>query len=150
MEGVDGIMKDGFGFKNTVEWKKFDADGILVDSGKEYNQVQTLVKQRVIDALDTGSTTQIQGMAVGTGTGQGVGDAALASKASDENTNPTDGGTSLECVASFTGITGTVTEAGLFDSTGCTDDMYFYDDGLSVALTSGDTLQITWTVNCTG
>jgi len=146
-------MNDGLQFKNTVEWKKFDANGNLIDSGIHENQVQTLVKERVIDALDTGTlTSPIAAMAIGTGTGQAVSDAALASKSSDEDlssqTQPT--ATSLENVASFTGVTGTITEAGLFDASGCADDMYFYDDSLSVALTSSDTLQITWTINCTG
>lgn len=146
-------MKDGLGFTNRIDWKKFNADGLLVDSGILENQVQTLVKERVIDALDTGTlTTEIVAMAVGTGTGQNAAAAALASKASDENlssqTQPT--ATSLQNVASFTAITGTITEAGLFDATACTDDMYFYNGGLSVALTASDTLQITWTINCTG
>jgi len=146
-------MNDGLGFKNKVEWKKFNASGELVDSGVLHNQVQTLVKERVIDALDTGTlNAAVTAMAIGTGTGQSASSAALASKASDEDlsaqTQPT--ATSLQNVASFTAVTGTVTEAGLFDASGCTDDMYFYNDGLSVALTSSDTLQITWTINCTG
>ena len=146
-------MKEALGFKNIVEWKKIDSGGNVVDSGILENQVQTLVKERVIDALDTGTlTSAIAAMAVGTGTNQDAAAAALASKASDEDlsaqTQPTS--TSLQNVASFTKITGTITEAGLFDATGCTDDMYFYNDGLNVALTATDTLQITWTVNCTG
>lgn len=146
-------MKESLGFKNIVEWQKIDAEGHVVDSGMVENQVQTLVKERVIDALDTGTlTSAIVAMAVGTSSGANAAAAALVSKASDEDlsaqTQPTS--TSLQNVASFTNITGTITEAGLFDATGCTDDMYFYNDGLSVALTATDTLQITWTVNCTG
>ena len=146
-------MNDGLKLKNIVKWEKFDKDGNLVESGVHENQVQTLVKERVIDALETGSlTSPITAMAIGTGSGVGVSGTGLASKASNEDlssqTQPT--GTSLENVASFTGVSGTITEAGLFDASGCTDDMYFYDDGLSVTLTSSDTLQITWTINCTG
>jgi len=144
-------MNDGLGFKNFIEWKKFDAYGNLVDSGKLENQVQTKVKESVIDALDTGTMTALQGLGVGTWTG--------ASAASDNlmtfstasvptQTQPT--ATSLLNVSLFTGITGTITEAGLFSTTACTSGMYFYNGALSVALAPTDTLQLSWTVNCTG
>lgn len=147
-------MKDGLGFKNKIEWKAIHADGTVFDTGVVYNQVQTLVKEEVIDALndDASFAGDIIEMAVGTSTGQGAADAALASLVSYETlssqTQPTS--TSLQNVASFTNISNTVTEAGLFYVTGCASGMYFYNDGLSVALTASDTLQITWTVNCTG
>jgi hypothetical protein len=147
-------IKSQINFTEHIRWKKINKDGVVVDSGEViHNQVQTLVKEEVIDALndDTTYLGDIVAMGVGTGTGQNAAAAALATKVSDEDcsqSQPT--ATSLKNTASFTGITGTVTEAGLFPASVCTANMYFYNGGLSVALTSSDTLQIEWTINCTG
>jgi len=146
------MINSGIAFEGKIEYTLFDKDGNVKDDGVIKNQVQDLLMQRVIDAIDGGTMTALQGMAVGTGTGQAVTDSALASKASDEDitggqTQPT--ATSLQNVGTFTSITGTVTEAGLFDDAACTDDMYCYDDSLNVVMTSSDSLQITWTISCT-
>ena len=146
------MINDGIGFQGKIEYTLFDENGNVKDYGIIHNQVQTLVRERVIDALDTGTFgTEIVAMAVGTGDNQSVNAAALASKVSDEDltsqTQPTS--TTLQNVATFRSITGTIKEAGLFDASACTSDMYFYNDSLNVVMTSSDSLQITWTISCT-
>ena len=145
-------MNDSIDLYGIIEYSLFDKDGNVKDSGVIRNRVQTLVRERIIDALDTGTLgTEIVAMAVGTGTGASVASANLWSKASDEDltsqTQPTS--TTLANVATFRSVTGTIKEAGLFDDSACTDDMYFYNDSLNVVMTSSDSLQITWTISCT-
>lgn len=145
--------EDGLGFENIIKWKAWHKDGSVFAEGEKHNQVQTLVKESVIDALDTGSMNAIIEMAIGTASGASASSTHLWSQSSYEDitggqTQPTS--TSLQNVGSFTNVSGTITEAGLFSVTGCASGMYFYDDGLNVTLSASDTLQITWTVNCTG
>jgi len=151
------MINDGIGFQGKIEYTLFDENGNVKDYGIIHNQVQTLVRERVIDALDTGTFgTEIVAMAVGYGDQGGtyngsVGSAHLWSKASDEDltsqTQPTS--TTLQNVATFRSITGTIKEAGLFDASACADDMYFHNHTLNVVMTASDSLQITWTISCT-
>jgi len=133
---------------DTIDYILWDKDGRVKDQGHLVNQVQTLCKEIVVDALDTGTITAINWMAVGTGAGQNVAAAALSSKVSNEvltaQTQPTS--VTLQNVTTFTAITGTVTEAGLFNVAACTSGMQTYTDSLNVVMTSSDTLQLTWTI----
>ena len=143
-------MKDGLKFVGILDYVVRDKNGKVKDKGRAKNQIQTLLLENVIDAIDTASFTDtaLDGMAIGTGTGIGVGGDALSSLSSAEalsgQTQPT--AVTLQNVATFTAVTGTITEAGLFDAAACISDMYTYNDGLSIALTSSDSLQITWTI----
>jgi len=143
-------MKDGLKFEGILDYVVYNKHGKVKQKGRAKNQIQTLLLENVIDAIDTAAFTDtaLAAMAIGTGTGQAVGDDALASKASNEllsgQTQPSS--VTLQNVATFTAVTGTVTEAGLFDAEACTDDMFCYNDGLSIALTSSDSLEITWTI----
>lgn len=143
-------MKDKLTFHNTVKYTLYDKDGNIKDTGITENQTQDNVLDFVIDAIDTGTCSDVVAMAVGTGTGQGVATSALASSVSNEDTGAgaqAGDGESVVFTATFTAITGTITEAGLFPMTAATTYMMFYDGSLSVALTSSDSLQIDWTVS---
>ena len=106
----------------------------------------------IIDAVNTGTMADLDAMAIGTGTGQGVGDTVLSSKVSTEVSSgsewtQTDNGDDLDTIATFENASGgswTITEAGCFNDGAGNAGMYLYNDGLSVALSDGDTLQITW------
>jgi len=148
------MINSGIGFEGKIEYILFDEDGNIKDEGVIKNQVQNLLMEEVINAIDTGTMPALAGMAVGTYSGSDIGVASdhLHSKVSDEDitggqTQPT--AYSLQNVGTFTSITGTIVEAGLFDAAGCADDMYCYDDSLNVVMTSSDSLQITWTISVT-
>ena len=143
-------MKDGLKFEGILDYVVYNKHGKVKQKGRAKNQIQTLLLENVIDAIDTAAFTDtaLAAMAIGTGTGAGVASDSLISLASNEllsgQTQPTS--VTLQNVATFTAVTGTVTEAGLFDAEACTDDMFCYNDGLSIALTSSDSLEITWTI----
>jgi len=144
-------MKDGLSFHNTVKYTLYDENGIVKETGISENQTQDNVLTMVINAIDGGTCSDVVAMAVGTGTGAGVASDNLNSSASNEDTGAGVGSGSPEDTmvfsATFTSITGTVTEAGLFPTTAADIYMMFYDDSLSVALTATDSLQIDWTVS---
>ena len=93
-----------------------DADGNIIDVQEVTNQVQTLMKTHIADALADQGEAQMGWMAIGTGTGQGVGDATLATELDRQ---ALDGGTPTHASAVVTYHrtfaagegTGTVTEA---------------------------------------
>ena len=145
-------MNDGIRLVGKLEYVAKNKDGEIIGTGFYYNAIQEDLLEGLIDGLDTGTMSDIDCMAIGTGTGQGLADTTLSSYASYESNASSFGksqtsATVLSSQATFTATAAwTITEAGLFtDGTGAAG-MFTYNDGLSQALTSGDTLQITWTV----
>jgi hypothetical protein len=148
---------DNLGFKNLVKWEHHDPEGNLVGSGESYNTTQTETINGICDMLHSGTVTNktIEGMAIGTGSGQNAAATALATSVSDEacadgTGELTDNGTNVVGEVTFTNASGgswSIEEAGLFgeDAT-CDDHMLFYNDSISETLGDGDTLTITWTV----
>ena len=147
-------MRDGLGFNNTIRYRLYDSNGNLKDDKITHNQTQNNALTQVIDALDDGTCSHIITMAIGIGSGQAATDTALSSISSFETgaaVSATQSGTpedTVEFSATFTaGGSWTITEAGLFTSANAASWMMFYDDSISTSMTSGDTLQIDWTVS---
>lgn len=139
-------MKDGLMVYGTLEWTHRDEDGNVLGHDIIYNQVQTDLLENIVDGLDTGTALSIASMAIGTGTGQAVGDTALSSESSyDDTANTQPSAVSLQCSTTFTATAAAITEAGLF--TDGVLPMMTYNDGLSVTLTATDSLQIDWTIS---
>ena len=146
------MKRDSFGFNNTVFYILRDKDGNIKEKGCHKNQVQNLTLVEVIDAVDAGTHGEpIIEMAIGTGTGQAVSDTALSSLSSYEATVNVQSGSpedTVTCTSTFTaGGSWTITEAGLFGTTGCASEMLFYDGSLNVGMTADDTLQIDWEIS---
>ena len=150
-------MNDGLSFNNTVTYRLYDTEGNLKDEQVTHNKTQDAVLAEVIDALDTsGSNDDIITMAIGTGTGQATSDTALSSLSSYETgaaVSATQGNkaktgdkvtfsTTFESKGSWA-----IEEAGLSTAADGASGLMFYDDSISTAMTSGDTLQIDWEVS---
>ena len=149
-------MSDGLSFYNTVTYRLYDHEGNLKDTQVTHNQTQDAVLAEVIDALDAGTSNDIITMGIGTGSGQASSDTALSSLSSFEtgaDVTATQGNkvktgdkvtfsTTFEAKGSWA-----IEEAGLFTSADGASGMMFYDDSISTAMTSGDTLQIDWEVS---
>jgi hypothetical protein len=145
---------DNLGFKNLVEWKRYDSNGNLVHSGQSYNTTQDNFIQGICDLLynDGAINCSLAGIAIGTGTGQNAAADALSAKVSDEALSAaelTDNGTNVVAEVTFTNRSGgswSIEEAGMGGVADVTSDMLFYNDTISESLGDGDTLTITWTV----
>ena len=126
-----------------------DKDGNVKDRQEAFNQFQTLGKTHVADRLADVGEAAMGWMAIGTGTGQGVGDNVLATEldrqALDDATpsHAANVVTYHRLFAAGEG-TGTVTEAGVFNDNAA-GSMFVYDDGISFAKGASDTLALTWT-----
>lgn len=149
------MSSDGLSFKGLVEWKSFDPEGNLKEEGTVFNTIQDTLTGAVIDAIDTGAMSDVDSMAIGTGSGQNRAATGLQSYASYEDSTGSHwsesqpSATQFRAIATFTCTAGggwTITEAGIFLDAGGATGMATYDDSLSVALSQNDTLQITWTI----
>lgn len=149
-------MNDGLSFCNTVTYRVYDPDGNLKDEQVTHNQTQDAVLAEVIDALDAGSSNDIITMAIGTGTGQATSDTALSSISSYETGaavtatqgNKVKTGDKVTFSATFEAKgSWAIEEAGLSTAADGASGLMFYDDSISTAMTSGDTLQIDWEVS---
>lgn len=142
--------------KSQIKFHKYHLHGILRENGKVideqhvYNQVQTAMLQHVVDALSDQGETQMGWMAIGTGTGQAVGDNTLATEndrqALDEST-PSHSGAVLTYHRTFAAGegTGTMTEAGVFNDASA-GTMGLYTDSITFAKGAGAELELTWTL----
>jgi len=147
------MSNDGFNIKGNFSWKHFDSDGNLLDMGITPNRVCDTLRDCVIEGIYAGSMPYPVSMAIGTGTGQAVTDNTLSSLSSYENSSGTNwtisqpSAAKYQCVSTFT-ATGTwaITEAGMFTAATSLSSMCVYDDSITVNMTSGDTLQGTWTI----
>ena len=158
------MKNDTFGLLGNFHWKHYDKDGNFLEEGGSalrecgHNQIQNNLKSYVSDCFVSATLNYIDYIAIGTGTGQAVGDSALASKASAEAVSPTDSGTSgiTTNAVTFTATASwTITEGGVFADGAGDAEMYLYSDdtadwGVSgVSLATDDTLQVTWTLDYT-
>jgi hypothetical protein len=156
-------MNDGFGLKGKVEWKLFDKDGNLKDSGGGTNIVSKETKTKAIDALATGTwNNPLESMAVGTGSGHGeetttiIPATSIVSHVASEATcqgltisQPSD--EQLQAVGTFTAWgcgAVTITEGCLSGHGQASDHLYCYnDDDFNVNISdTNDTLTVTWTL----
>ena len=141
-------MKDSFGIYGTLHYTLYDNKGNIKDEGTIRNQIQDDLREAIVDALETGSMTAVTAMAIGTGNSQASSDTVLSSKSSDEDITPSQpSADQFKAEASFTNVTATITEAGLFPTSACDANMYTYNDGLNVVMTSSDTLALDWTID---
>ena len=128
----------------------YDPDGYIKSMQVFTNQIQTRMYQHVADQLTDQGETAINYMSIGAGTGQGVGDNALASELAREG-GPLDTKSHSAAVITYehtfgAGVgTGTVTEGGLHDAAS-SGNMFFYTDSLNFAKGALDTYKLTWTV----
>lgn len=126
-----------------------DKDGTIKDEQLVPNQFQTLGKTHVADQLAGAADTAMTHMAIGSGTGKGVGDNTLQT---EETRQTLDGATPTHSnnVVTYTRTfaagegTATMTEAGIFNHA-ATGDMMLYNDGISFGKGAGDSLALTWT-----
>jgi len=145
-------MNEGFGMRGILSYRAYHDDGTVFAEGVADNQVQDNLFEFVIDAISGTSAHFIRGMAIGTGSGQDLAADVLATKDTQTDLGAGGGSTSqvsathLSVLTTFTGRTATITEAGMFPAAACTEEMWFYNDGLNVVLTATDTLQLEWSV----
>lgn len=145
-------MNDGFTILGNFSWKVFNPDGTLKEEGSTKNRVCDTLRDLVVDGLVSSMPTMIS-MAIGTGSGQDVTATALASISSYENSSNSHWAVSqpsaakYQCISTFT-ATGTwsITEAGMFTHATSLSSMCVYNDSVTASMTSGDTLQGTWTI----
>ena len=151
--------KEIVGLKGTVNIKIWDKHGNLKEDETIPNQIQNAGKAAVAGLiLNDVSVDDFDHIAVGTGSGQAVTATTLSSEITDSGLARASGtGTrtttsvtndTAQLVVSWASITGTkaITEAGIFNAAS-NGDMLAYDDSFSTKnVESGDTLQITWTV----
>jgi len=146
-------MNEKIKFDDNVRVRHYDKQGNLIDDYWTHNQTQDAVLDEVIDALDAGTCNDIITMAIGTGSGQATSDTALGSLSSYEtgaacSSTQAGDGESVEFSATFTaGGSWAIEEACLSGAADGASLMMFYDDSISTSMTSGDTLQIDWTVS---
>jgi hypothetical protein len=127
-----------------------DKDGNIKKEMKVTNQVQTAMKTHVADALSDQGETAMGWMAIGTGTGQAVGDNTLATendRRALDNSTPSHSGAVVTYHRTFAAGegTGTMTEAGVFNDASA-GTMGLYDDSISFAKGASDSLELTWTL----
>jgi hypothetical protein len=127
-----------------------DEDGNEIDRQEITNQVQTYMKTHVADMLADQGEVDMGWMSIGSGSGQGVGDTALATQ---ETRQALDGGTPTHSGAVVTYHrtfaagegTATITEAGVHNDAAA-GSMGLYTDSLNFAKGAGDSLELTWTL----
>lgn len=121
----------------------------LVKQSQHWNQVQTLFKTHIADALADQGETQMSHMAIGTGTGQAVGDTTLATELERNvlsGATPTHSGAVVTYTATFgpSAFTGDVTEAAIFNDASA-GTMGLYSDGFTYTKSPATVLNFTWT-----
>lgn len=136
----------------TFRWHGIlrDKKGEIIDEQFGWNQVQTAYKTHVADQLSDQGDSAISHMAIGTGTGQGVGDNTLATELDRQaldNATPSHAGAVVTYHRTFAAGegTGTVTEAGVFNDPSA-GTMGLYDDTLNFTKGASSSLELTWTM----
>lgn len=121
----------------------------LVKQSEHWNQVQTLFKSHIADALSVTPAEATMGwMAIGTGTGQAVGDTTLATEL-ERNAftggTPTDAGAVVTYTCTFgpSAPAGDVTEACILNAA-VAGTMGLYADGFTYTKTATTVLNFTW------
>lgn len=140
-------MQEGIKLSGLINIKVYDGAGNLIADYSKKNEVKTAGLYHVADQMSDQGEAAMSHMAIGTGTG---GTTALNTEVSRNALTSKSQGSGGDAnkvtyIASFTGVTGTIKEAGILNAaSGGT--LFVYNDSLSQALSSSDTLQITWTV----
>lgn len=151
IELFDRIFKKGLhdntSIRGKLNIKVWNENGDLTEDYTLKNTVTALGDAHVADQMSDQGNAAMSHMAVGTGTG---GTTTLTTENTRSALSSTTQGTAGDdndviYVASFTGITGTITEAGIFNDA-TVGVMMVYNEALSQLLGASDTLQITWTV----
>ena len=147
-------ISDNFSIKGNVHIQVWNEKGELTaDYDAGHNTVTDVGDAWVANQLSGAAADLMSHMGVGT-SASGGDDTALTDLVTPYGprvvlTSTTQGvgaaDNDIIYVASFTSIAATITEAGIFNDAAA-GTMGFYNDSLSQLLTSGDTLQITWTV----
>lgn len=133
---LHAVLKDADGNVKKEVWK---------------NQVQTYMLMNVADALSDRGEPAMSHMAVGTGTGQAVGDTILAAQIGVryalDNGTPTHAAAVVTYHRMFAAGegTGAIEEAGLFNDL-TAGNMGLYNDSISFAKAAADSLELTWTL----
>lgn len=148
-------VKAGKTLEDQIQLPKYHLKGILRGPGGEvkdvqeaWNQVQTAGKTHIADQMSDQGEAAMSHMAIGTGTGQGVGDNTLAT---ENDRQALDGATPSHAANVITYHrtfaagegTGTMVEAGVFNHAAA-GDMLIYSDGISFGKGAGDSLELTW------
>lgn len=149
--GAGKSLKDGLTLYGELHAILRDADGNIKKEIRVKNQVQTYMLTNVADMLSDQGEAAISHMAVGTGTGQAVGDSTLSAQIGVRYA--LDGGTPTHAAAvvtyhrMFAAGEGTdnIREAGLFNHLSA-GDMGLYNDSISFDKSGADTLGMTWTL----
>jgi len=165
MEKKDGMeisdkitLKGGKAMEDNIKLVgRWNLEAILIGSDGEEkdkqvvsNQVQTAMLTHVADALSDQGEAQASHMGIGSGTGQGIGDNALATQLTRQaldNATPSHSAAVVTYHRTFAAGegTGTVTEAGVFNDASA-GTMLLYNDSISFAKGAGDSLELTWTL----
>lgn len=140
-------LYDGQSIRGNTHIRVIDANGKITADYDVGNTVTALGDAHVADQMSDQGNAAMSHMAVGTGTGGTTTLNAEDTRVALDSTTQGTGGDDNDVVyvASFTGITGTITEAGIFNDASA-GTMFVYNASLSQLLGASDTLQITWTV----
>ena len=147
--GVGKGFADGISIDANVHLVLRGPDGRIKDERRVHNQVQTAGKAHIADQLSAvPGEAAMSHMAVGTGSGQGVGDATLLAEI-DRNalTSRTDAGAVVTYVGTWVpgDATNALTEAGIFNNA-AGGTMLVYADFLVINKGALDSLVMTWTL----
>lgn len=153
------MKKESIGIKGIVSYVLTDKDGNIKEEKTITNQVQNLGIAAIASRLYGATVDEFGAIAIGSGTGQAVGDTTLATEITTNGGERRDG-TDVTITAqtdtiandtaqfvttySFSGPL-TITEAGIFND-GSVGTMFAYQDFSAINVANGDNLQITWKV----
>ena len=145
--------RDSVKRKGVAEICTIGSDGKTKQRTIVENLVTEVGDAHVADQMAEQDEAAMGWMGFGTGTGQDANDTTLATE-TDRNaltTGPTQGAGAQDndvvYVGQITGVTGTFTEAGIFNNASIDTGTMFTYTTFSHTLSTLDTLQITWTVS---
>jgi len=145
---IKPLLYDYIPIQGKLRIQVWNDKGELIEDYTKHNAVTALGDAHVADQMSAvPDNAAMSYMAIGTGTG---GTTALNTELARESCtsyNQGSGGDDNDVIyiASFTGNTGTVKEAGVLNAA-ADGTLFVYNEALSQLVASGDTLQITWTV----
>jgi len=145
-------FKDRLPIRGEIEIILKDKDGNIKEHRKIHNIVTTVGKAHIADQMADGGEAAMSHMAIGTGSGGGVGSTTLAVEL-DRNalTSATQGAGGDANKVTYTASwaagdgTGTITEYGIFNNaSGGT--LLAYKEDTALPKGASDTLQVNWTI----
>jgi len=148
------MHRDSFGITGIAHLVLRGPDGQIKTERAVENQIQDLGDAHVADQLSDQGNAAMSHMAVGTGTGQAVGDTTLATENDRNALDSTTQGAAGDdndviyvCTWAPGDATAALTEAGIFNAAGA-GVMLCYADFAAINKGALDTLVITWTLTC--